>query len=537
MSSNEELIQLATINFQNKNYKDCIINLKELLKTNNDDPKILHNLAVAEYYYKQEKKQKEALSELLQKTINDNKSIIDNNKLDIIKLLKDSNDLLNNFKLNGYLSGQKDKENDNENDSQNQDDSEKSMDKDSLNEPDLDLAENQDDTELDPSKLTNLPSLLSDIAYELYNTAVIYFKEEKYKDAVELLEPSFTNIEALDDYIALKISFLLIDLYLELGDSEKAIAALEISQGIYKRNIEEMKCMENEDGDSSINSSLKDIDQSSSKSDIDKNETNDTNDNSVGISTISLKNINISSPDIKAALPLKFNTFNAFYYYQKVRINIRNNQLEEAKKNMELSLRSNQNEPLSAEPSLNEEEMVAADFMNANEADKDRKEIEETENNYYQLENVINNLNATLTYNDENMKESFNILASQPHGEDYVYNNLGCISYREKKYSLAENYFLRALKENEQLLRNQQQKELKQNEDQKVEEEEEKEGDKSQEKEQDKEQDKEQEQEEQEEEHQTEQKIEQPTEQEQKDKEAEQESELSTKKINKENSN
>jgi len=509
MSTNEELVQLATINFQNKNYKDCIANLKELLKTNSDDPKILHNLAVAEYYYKQEKKQKEALNELLQKTINENKSVIDNNKLDIIKLLNDSNDLLNNFILSSYINGQKDKESDTENDSQNQDDSEKSTDKESLNEPDLDLAENQDDTELDPSKLSNLPPLLCDIAYELYNTSVIYFNEGKYKEAVELLEPSFSNIEALDDYIALKISFLLIDLYLELGDKEKAVAALELSQKIYKRNIEEMKCMENENGNSSINSSLKDIDQSSSKSDIDKNESS----GSLGISTISLKNINISSPDIKAALPSKFNTFNSFYYYQKARINIRNNELDEAKKNMELSLRSNQNEPLSAEPSSSEEEMVAADFMNANEADKDKKEIEETENNYYQLENVINNLNATLSYNDENMKESFNTLASQPHGEDYVYNNLGCISYREKKYSLAENYFLRALKENEQLLKDQQRKEQERNEEQKTE------------------NDKEQE-------NKTEQQLEQSTEQEQKEQiENENKEQLSENKTSKEKSN
>ncbi|ORX46201.1 TPR-like protein [Piromyces finnis] len=455
MSSSEELVQLATINFQNKNYKDCIIILKELLKSNSDDPKILHNLAVAEYYYKQEKKQKEALNEILQKTINENKEIIDNNKLDIIKFLNDSNDLLNNFELNGYLTSQKNKEIDNEIVSQNQDNSEKSLEKESVNELDLDLADNQDDMEEDSLKLSNLPLLLSDIIYELYNTSVIYFNERKYKEAVELLEPSFSNIEALDDYIALKISFLLIDLYLELGNSEKAIAVLELSQKIYKRNIEEMKCMENEDGDSSINSSLKDIDHSSSKSDIDKNEYNDSNVSSLSLSTVLLKNINITSPDIKAALPSKFNTFNAFYYYQKARINIKNNELDEAKKNMELSLRINQNEPLSVEP-INEEEMVAADFMSSNGSDKDKKEMGEAQNNYYQLENVINNLNATLAYNDENMKESFSLLASQPRGEDYIYNNLGCVSYQEKKYSLAENFFLKALKENEQLLKEQQ---------------------------------------------------------------------------------
>jgi len=422
------------------------------------------------------KNQKEALNRLLQKTINDNKTIIDNNKLDIVKLLNESNDSLNNFKLSGYLNNQKDKENDNENGSSSQDDGEKSADKDNVTEPDLDLAENQDDAELDSSKISNLPPLISDISYELYNSAVIYFNDEKYKEAIDILEPTFTNIEALDDYIALKICFLLIDLYLEMGDSEKAIAALEISQKIYKRNIEEMKCSENEDGDSSMNSSLKDIDQSSSKSDIDKSEkaSNDPNDNLLDSTASLLRNLNVVSPDIKAAFPSKFNTFSAFYYYQKSRINLKKKELDEAKKNMELSLRSNQNEPLSAELNSNEEEMVAADFMNANESDKDKKDDDKAcDNNYYQLENVINNLNATMAYDKDNMEESFSMLASQPHGEDYIYNNLGCISYREKKYSLAENYFYKALKENEQLLNSQlqQQKEKEKEEEEEEEEE------------------------------------------------------------------
>ncbi|ORX82269.1 hypothetical protein BCR32DRAFT_292766 [Anaeromyces robustus] len=457
MQAKEDLINLATVNFQNKNYEDCINNLEELLKTNENDPKILHNLAIAKYYYKQEKQKKEALTELLEKTIQENKSILDSNTLDISKLL-DDNELFNNFKFNTYLNNQKDKENDTENSSQSQEDSEKSLDKESLNEPDLDLAENQDDTELDPSKLPNLPSLLSDISYEIYNTAIIYYNEKKFKEAIELLEPSFSNIEALDDYIAMKMCFLLIDLYLEINDSKKALIALEISQKIYKRNVEEIKCMENEDGDSSLNASLKDIDQSSSKSDIDKNDKplNDGNDSSLTSSTTnSVKNLDVLSPELKAALPSKFNTFNSMYYYQKARINLKNNEMDEAKKNMELSLRSNQLEDiLSEESSPNEEEMVAADFMNANEADnnKEKKGNEDNQNNYYQLENVINNLNATMAYQENDMNKSFKQLNSQPHGEDYIYNNLGCISYREKKYTLAENYFFKALKENEQIL-------------------------------------------------------------------------------------
>ncbi|ORY21488.1 TPR-like protein [Neocallimastix californiae] len=460
MQSKEELVNLATINFQNKNYEECINNLNELLKSNSNDPKILHNLAVAEYYYKQEKKQKEALRELLQKTIQENKTVIDENKLDIIQILNEESDPFNNFKLNGFLNNQKDKENETENSSPNQDDSEKSLDKESLNEPDLDLAENQDDTELDPSKLPNLPTVLSDISYELYNTAIMYYKEKKFNEAIELLEPSFSNVEALDDYIALKICFLLMDLYLEINDSKKALAILEISQKIYNRNVEETKSIDNEDGDSSINSSLKDIDQSSSKSDLDKNDkvSNDTNDILLTSSSMSsLKNLNDISPDIKLALPSKFNTFNAFYYYQKSRINIKNKEMEEAKKNLELSLRSNKTESIINEQSPSDDSMVAADFMNANEENnKNKKDINDNQENYYQLENVVNNLNATSAYNNDNLNESFKILSSQSHGEDYVYNNLGCISYREKKYTLAENYFLKALKENEELIKNQQ---------------------------------------------------------------------------------
>lgn len=458
MQSKEELVNLATFNFQNKNYEECINNLNELLKTNVDDPKILHNLAVAKYYYKQEKKQKEALNDLLQKTLQENKNVIDENKLDIIELLKDESDPFNNFKLNNYLNNQKEKENDTENDTPSQEDNEKSIDKESLNEPDLDLAENQDDTELDPSKLSNLPALLSDISYELYNTAIIYYKEKKFNEAIELLESTFSNVEALDDYIALKICFLLIDLYLEINDTKKALAALEISQKIYNRSIEEIKCIENEDGDSSINS-LKDIDQSSSKSDLDKSDKgqNETNENLLSSSSISsLKNLTNNSPDINSALPSKFNTFNSFYYYQKCKINIKNKEMEEAKKNMELSLRSNKIDSIINDHSVDDDTMVAADFMNANEIDnnKNKKMDNSQENlNYYQLENVINNLNATFAYNKNDINESFKLLNSQTHGEDYIYNNLGCISYREKKYTLAENYFLKALKENEELIK------------------------------------------------------------------------------------
>ena len=89
------------------------------------------------------------------------------------------------------------------------------------------------------SKKINLEELLKELEnFEnpnetmIYNLSILYFKKEKYSKTIQLLSNLFLKIETIEEQLAMKICFLLLEVYLNqnrIKESEKIINYLENS--------------------------------------------------------------------------------------------------------------------------------------------------------------------------------------------------------------------------------------------------------------------------------------------------------------------
>eukprot|EP01045_Picozoa_sp_COSAG04_P037501 COSAG04_NODE_9607_length_848_cov_0.983979_1_plen_101_part_10 len=67
----------------------------------------------------------------------------------------------------------------------------------------------------------------SDVAsHTSYNQAVLLFQMKQYGKAYSLLERLFARIEPIEEHLAVRICFLLLDVYFALQLPEKAIAVV-----------------------------------------------------------------------------------------------------------------------------------------------------------------------------------------------------------------------------------------------------------------------------------------------------------------------
>ncbi len=145
----QSLAKSAHAHFHNKEYDKALDALSRLQQHKAEDPKILHNLAVASYY---------------------KSSCTDPRRLLAV---------LTRIRSNAEAKIQK---------------------------------EGGDSTEkTDLSDFYSDPTILAILCY---NEAVINFQLRQYSTALGLLENQFRNIEGIDEDLAIKTCFLLIDLYL-----------------------------------------------------------------------------------------------------------------------------------------------------------------------------------------------------------------------------------------------------------------------------------------------------------------------------------
>lgn len=72
-----------------------------------------------------------------------------------------------------------------------------------------------------------------DTALLQYNQALMFFQTRKYGSAMEILLRLYRAIEPIEDYLAVRICFLLIDTYLLLKQAEKGLVVVGYLEKLY----------------------------------------------------------------------------------------------------------------------------------------------------------------------------------------------------------------------------------------------------------------------------------------------------------------
>ncbi|TPX34163.1 hypothetical protein SmJEL517_g03092 [Synchytrium microbalum] len=94
-----------------------------------------------------------------------------------------------------------------------------------------------DDEDLDPTKLPALPPPASDSAWTRYNRAGLLFYSGQISAAAELLTPLYElHVEALDDYIAIRVLLLLADVWLRLDNPQGVLRIAGYLERKYARD-------------------------------------------------------------------------------------------------------------------------------------------------------------------------------------------------------------------------------------------------------------------------------------------------------------
>ncbi|XP_073100084.1 uncharacterized protein [Elaeis guineensis] len=187
------LAKEAAVLFQSRRYSECIDVLKQLLQKKEDDPKILHNIAVAEYYHD---------------GCPDPKKL-----LDVFKRVKRSEDL-------AHKSGEQ-------------------MEAANSLGSNVTSGSRGSSGSLYQLSATNAGGIAYvdefDTSIITFNTAVILYNLHNYANALSVLEPLYQNLEPIDESTALSVCLLLLDISLSSQDASKAadvIRYLEKSFGV-----------------------------------------------------------------------------------------------------------------------------------------------------------------------------------------------------------------------------------------------------------------------------------------------------------------
>jgi CCR4-NOT transcription complex subunit 10 len=112
------------------------------------------------------------------------------------------------------------------------------------------------------------PSEDIDTALLQYNQAVVLFQTRKYASALEILTRLFKTIEPIEDYLAVRICFLLVDLYILLKQPEKGfgvIAYLEKLHANLNKPIEEKPAQDKDEKEKEKDSKEKDKEKDKDK--------------------------------------------------------------------------------------------------------------------------------------------------------------------------------------------------------------------------------------------------------------------------------
>ncbi|XP_043724581.1 CCR4-NOT transcription complex subunit 10-like isoform X1 [Telopea speciosissima] len=180
------LAKEAALLFQSGRYTECIDLLNQLLQKKEDDPKVLHNIAVAEYFrdgcYDPRK-----LLDVLNK--------VKMRSEELARASGDQVEVSSNLG-NNVVSGSKGS---------------------TVTQHQFSAANSSSIAYTDES----------DTSVATLNTAVILFHLHEYSNALSVLEPLYQNIEPIDETTALHICLLLLDVALALHDASKAADVIQ----------------------------------------------------------------------------------------------------------------------------------------------------------------------------------------------------------------------------------------------------------------------------------------------------------------------
>ncbi|XP_044471890.1 CCR4-NOT transcription complex subunit 10-like isoform X2 [Mangifera indica] len=178
------LAKEAALYFQSRKFDECIDLLNQLLEKKPDDPKILHNIAIAEYFR--------------------------DGCTDVKKLL----DALNNVKRSEELAHASGEQVENSDNLGNK----------------VIVGSKSSNTSSHQCSAANGGSLVYmdefDSSVAKLNIAVIWFHLQEYAKALSILEPLYQNIEPIDESTALQICLLLLDVALACHDASRSADVL-----------------------------------------------------------------------------------------------------------------------------------------------------------------------------------------------------------------------------------------------------------------------------------------------------------------------
>eukprot|EP00297_Palpitomonas_bilix_P006314 CAMPEP_0113872898 /NCGR_PEP_ID=MMETSP0780_2-20120614/3472_1 /TAXON_ID=652834 /ORGANISM="Palpitomonas bilix" /LENGTH=419 /DNA_ID=CAMNT_0000858487 /DNA_START=98 /DNA_END=1353 /DNA_ORIENTATION=- /assembly_acc=CAM_ASM_000599 len=88
-----------------------------------------------------------------------------------------------------------------------------------------------------------------DVAIAMYNEALLFYQKRLYGKAIENLEPHFQSLEALEESVATKLSFLLYECYMNTKDDQKANEVIQKLAKTYALQLSERAEEGDQNGD------------------------------------------------------------------------------------------------------------------------------------------------------------------------------------------------------------------------------------------------------------------------------------------------
>lgn len=171
----------AALLFQSRKFAECVDVLNQLQKKKEDDPKVLHNIAVAEYFRDVGSDPKKLL--LVLRNIKKKAEELASASVEHVEAVNNlGNKVISGSKGANAMAHQ--------------------------------------------ISATNSVNIVYDDEFDnsvtALNIAVIHFHLHEYKKALSILEPLYMNIEPIDERTALHICFLLLDVALALNDASRS---------------------------------------------------------------------------------------------------------------------------------------------------------------------------------------------------------------------------------------------------------------------------------------------------------------------------
>lgn len=246
----------------------------------------------------------------------------------------------------------------------------------------------------------------------------------QFATALAILEALFQNIEPVDEYLAMKICFLLIDTYLSLKLKEKVVIVISYLEKVISSSNGFNSVSNNNTSYQSLSDSLADKDTFSTAINMTLSATESTQNSS---NNTLEANSNSSHDDRKRGYLTEFIKEKIETEEIKYRIHLNKARLYLLSKNVKAAKKE-----------------VKAAFSSVS-----------SPSNYQSLYSMF--LKAHLEYARANYPKSIKLLIGsasmgsqvedkQEYTKILYFNNLGCIHFKLKKYNLALHYFTKALR-------------------------------------------------------------------------------------------